>query len=62
MKNGFSSLKNERIITCYPKKMILIALVRATISSLRSCSWLFVLGQGLGMESAFFMAKMVVFH
>jgi hypothetical protein len=58
MKNGFFSLKNQRNIICYPKKMIPIALVRARITSLRSCSWLFVLGQGLGMESAFLTARL----
>ena len=58
----FYLTKNQRIITCYPKKMIPIALVRARITSLGSCSWLFVLGQDLGMESAFLMARLVVFH
>jgi hypothetical protein len=32
------------------------------ITSLGSCFCVFVLGQGLGMESVFLMGKLVVFH
>jgi len=42
--------------------MIPIALVRARITFLGSCFCVFVLGQGLGMECAFFMGKLVVFN
>ena len=62
IKNGFSSLKNQRSTTCYPRKMIPVALVRARITFLGSCFCVFVLGQGLGMECVFFMGKLVVFH
>ena len=62
MKNDFISLKNLRNITCYPRKLSPIALVRTRITSLGSCFCVFVLGQGLGMESVFLMGKLVVFH
>jgi predicted transcriptional regulator len=53
MKNGSTSLKNLRNITCYPRKMNHIALVRTRMTSLCSCFCVFVLDQGLGMESVF---------
>jgi len=56
-RNGSTSLKNPRNITCYPRKMTPIALVKTRITSLGSCSCVFVLGQGLGMESVFLMEK-----
>jgi hypothetical protein len=62
MKNGFTSHKNLRNITCYPKKMIPIVLVRTRITSLGSCSCVFVLDRGLGMESVFLTGGLVVFH
>ena len=62
MKNGFISLKNLRNITCYPRKMSPIALVRTRITSLGSCFCVFVLGRGLGMGSVFLMGKLVAFH
>jgi hypothetical protein len=61
MKNGSTSLKNLRNTTCYLRKMNHIALVRTRITSLGSCFCVFVLGQGLGMESVFLMGKLVVF-
>jgi len=61
MKNGSTYLKNPRNIICCSRKMTLIALVRTRTTSLGSCSCVFVLDQGLGMESVFFMAKYVVF-
>jgi hypothetical protein len=54
MKNGSTSLKNLRNITCYPRKMNHIALVRTRIPSLGSCFCVFVLGKGLGMECIFY--------
>jgi hypothetical protein len=62
MKNGSTSLKNLKNIICYPKKMIPIGLVRIKITSLDSCSCVFVLGQGLEMGIVFLMVELVVFH
>ena len=62
MKNGSNSLKNLKNIICYPKKMIPIGLVRTRITSLGSCSCVFVLGQGLGMGIVFLMVGLDVFH
>jgi len=62
MKNGSISLKNLRNTTFYPTKMNHTALTRTRITSLGSCFCVFVLSQGLGMESVFLMGKLVVFH
>jgi hypothetical protein len=44
-ENGSTSIKNLKNLTCYPRKMILIALVRTKITSLGSCSCVFVDGR-----------------
>ena len=62
MRSGSFSLKNQRNITCYLMKMTPIVLARARITSLGSCFCVFVLDQGLGIESVFFMGKLVAFH
>jgi hypothetical protein len=54
MKNGSTSLKNLKNITCYPRKMNHIALVKTRITSLGSCSCVFMHSQGLGMENVFY--------
>ena len=61
MKNGFTSPKNLKSITCSPKKTIHIGLVRTKTISLGSCFCVFVLGQGLEMGSAFLMVRLDVF-
>jgi len=60
MRNGSTYLKNLKDIIYYPKKMILIGLVRPRTTSLGSC--VFALGQDLGMRIIFFMVELVVFH
>jgi hypothetical protein len=62
MKNDSTSLKNLKNIIRYQKKMIPIGLLRTRITSLGSCSCVFVLGQGLGMGIIFLMVGLVVFH
>jgi len=61
MKNGSTSPKNLKSITCSPKKTIHIGLVRTKTTSLGSCFCVFVLGRGLEMGSAFFMVELDVF-
>jgi hypothetical protein len=62
MKNDSTYLKNLKNIICFPNKMIPIGLVRTRITSLGSCSCVFVLSQGLGMGIVFLMVGLVVLH
>ena len=62
MRNGSISIKNLRDTTCYPMKTNHTALARTRITSLGSCFCVFVLSQGLGMESVLLMGKSVIFH
>jgi hypothetical protein len=62
MKNSYTSLKNlKKNIICYSKKMIPIGLVRTRITYLDSYSCVFVLSQGLEIETVFFMVGLA-FH
>jgi hypothetical protein len=57
----FFSLRNQRIIICYQMKMNRIAHAKAKITFLESCFCVSPLDQGLEMDNAFFMEKLVVF-
>ena len=58
MKNGSTSPKNLKSITCSQKKMIHIGLVRTKTTSLGSCFCVFLFGRVLEMGSALLMVEL----